>query len=396
MAGVAKNVIQPYDKVIKGLKVAKRSRLRVVSAPGLALDITPSGHKSWLYIYRPTGGTPQVCKIGEYPAISIAAAIAAAGELRKRVKKGEDPAGLKRQKRDGVTGNTLQDWFERWRADQERRGAKSIKDRAGLFTRNVLRHTDLPGLDIADITRRQVIDALDDIAEETTPIQSDRTQSVLSGIFNFALDKDRLTANPCVRIKPRADEEPRSRVLSDEEIRYVWAAEGQENVDRLALRLILLTGTRRSEAAEMMRGEVNLARCYWMLPKERVKNGVQHVLPLTETALCVVKAAMLGHNHASVFATAEGPLTGGRLTRIVAAMRGEADYTPHDLRRTVGSRLSQLKVPKETREAILNHVTDKNASMTSAVYDWHDDFDEKREALEKWQAELQRIIAASD
>ena len=77
--------------------------------------------------------------------------------------------------------------------------------------------------------------------------------------------------------------------------------------------------------------------------------------------------------------------------RAMARMRGEDPlkvklpaWVNHDIRRTVRSQLSRLKISEETREAVLAHVR----PGIKGVYDWHDYFDEKREVLELWADQI--------
>jgi hypothetical protein len=65
-----------------------------------------------------------------------------------------------------------------------------------------------------------------------------------------------------------------------------------------------------------------------------------------------------------------------------------APWVNHDIRRTVRSNLSRLRISEETREAVLAHARPGLA----AVYDHHDYLDEKREALELWAARLRSIV----
>jgi hypothetical protein len=65
-----------------------------------------------------------------------------------------------------------------------------------------------------------------------------------------------------------------------------------------------------------------------------------------------------------------------------------APWTNHDIRRSVRSQLSRLKVTEEAREAVLGHVR----PGIKRVYDLHDYLLEKREALEAWGARLRTIL----
>jgi integrase len=109
-------------------------------------------------------------------------------------------------------------------------------------------------------------------------------------------------------------------------------------------------------------------------------------------AAAIFREAVAQHSESRVFVGRSGPLYANTLTHTIGNIRGSANFTAHDIRRTVGSNMSRLRVPKEVRERVLNHVGGRNASMTSAVYDAHDYDDEKLEALTTWENELMRIV----
>ena len=63
-------------------------------------------------------------------------------------------------------------------------------------------------------------------------------------------------------------------------------------------------------------------------------------------------------------------------------------FTPHDLRRTGVTNLARLKIPKEWRERIVNHLPE----VLDAIYNLYEYDAEKEEAKKKWEAELKRIL----
>ena len=63
--------------------------------------------------------------------------------------------------------------------------------------------------------------------------------------------------------------------------------------------------------------------------------------------------------------------------------------TPHDLRRTLETRFAELRIPKEIRDRVLNHVS---SDVGDKHYNMHDYADEKRDALTRWSAALSAIL----
>ena len=181
----------------------------------------------------------------------------------------------------------------------------------------------------------------------------------------------------------------------------------------LALRLTLLTGCRPGEVAGIARTEVSDLRVAgeagWLLPAERSKNGKAHFVPLSDLARSAVMSAseLIADEDDDLFPSpieAGGPITGHALTvamrRLIDKIEGPALKTwkadppsPHDLRRTVATRLSQLGIPPEDVAAVLNHV---RSDVTGKHYDQYQRAVEKRRALDSWATQLEQIIGGSN
>ena len=109
-------------------------------------------------------------------------------------------------------------------------------------------------------------------------------------MFNWAVSRDLTQATPMVGIERPGEVVPRQRILSDTEIREVWAA--AEAIDEPYgpfIKMLLITGQRRSEVAGMRRSEIEDA--VWTVPAERMKSGRRHEVPLSDAALAIIEAA---------------------------------------------------------------------------------------------------------
>jgi integrase len=181
----------------------------------------------------------------------------------------------------------------------------------------------------------------------------------------------------------------------------------------LVYELLMLTGLRLNEVADANWSEIDAAGKLWIIPKERMKgkNGKAraHAVPLTEDMLAVLSKLPRFDRGDFLFSTTFGasPVWMSskvkarvdarmlRTLRALARRRGDdpakvtlAPWTNHDIRRSVRSQLSRLKVTEEAREAVLGHVR----PGIKRVYDLHDYLLEKREALEAWGARLRTIL----
>ena len=260
---------------------------------------------------------------------------------------------------------------------------------------------------VADIKRRHIVILLDKIAKRA-PIGQNRVHGALSRIFNFAAERGVIDDSPCTRIK-KLPEKGRDRVLTDDEIKLLWAALDLENkkIDiyrptKLALKLILLTGQRPAEVCGMQWSEID--KEIWIIPPERRKTADENRIPLLPMAKAVIEAARTfskGHQH--VFRSPykpEKPMTRHALTRavdrhwseILAEMETAEKFTPHDLRRTLRTKLAELKVDDIVAEKILGH----RLQGVLGIYNRYGYDDEKRQALAKWEGRLAEILGQTE
>jgi integrase len=167
-----------------------------------------------------------------------------------------------------------------------------------------------------------------------------------------------------------------------------------------AVRLLILTGQRRGEVIGAEAAELALgSKAMWTIPSDRTKNGLLQRVPLPLMASFEFRRA-LSEASSSRFAfpspdDADKHIRADAVTKAlkrVCKRIGLDGIAPHDLRRTVGTGLAMLRVPKEVRSLVINHTRERGASETTRVYDRHDYDDEKLEALVKWEAHLRKVL----
>lgn len=391
-----------------------RCEISDLRCAGLTLRITPAGVRSFSYRFRDSA-SGRVCRatIGVYPAVGLSAARAQADAMRRSVAAGENPAERKRLDRATAGSKSFGALAARYLAEHARR-----KKRSHLADDRNLRKHILPRWQsraYASIRRADVIELIEGLVAAGKPTLANRVHSLVSSIFTFALDADMVEFNPCARLRKRGVETVGRRVLGDAELRYFWDGIVELAAVRrtgLGLRLALLTGARVGEVAGLSRAElVNIedpVRAMWIIPGKRTKNGRDHAIPLVPLAHSTIldALAMIEPAESFVFPTRSlrrsGPMRGNSFTQAMAffAGRGTAAKdaaqswraeppTPHDLRRTVATRLAELRIPKEIRDRVLNHIP---SDIGSKHYNVHDYADEKRDALAVWSRALESIL----
>jgi len=213
-------------------------------------------------------------------------------------------------------------------------------------------------------------------------------------MLNFALDDELIEANPAARIDA-LEERRRQHALTDPEVVEVWNA-----VDGLApnicalFRLLILTGQRRGEVAGMRWAELDPDTGLWTVSERRMKAGLTHEVPLPPQALGIITALPRMAGSPFVFPGRFGAkpivnfdLSKARLDEILGPK--VRPWRIHDLRRTMRSGLSRLKIPYEVAERVVAHITGSKVSQTYNVWDYRA---EKAEALRAWAAHIERIL----
>jgi len=400
-------------------------RQEVLVGDGLYFIVQPSGVKSWALRYRrKSDGKAIKHTIGSYPAITLKAARSKANELRAEIERGADPHGDKivARRRATEVDESFESVARRFVAEHQFRKNRSWEWAARLlglvvdFDAKAEPKTCPPLLIVrdgskdqrgrrrvslvdrwgarrmADITRADVIAALDQISADT-PIMANRMLAVLGKLFKWADTKGIANTNPCANME-RAKEQSRDRTLDDKELRKVWnAAGGLGHPWTGIVRLLILTGQRRNEIADLLWSEIDLEENTLHLPAARTKNGRPHDVPLSRSALTVIAGLPRLVEADRAFTIRRKPITGfSRMKERLDAASGVTDWTLHDIRRTVASGLQRLGVRLEVTEAVLNHRGGSMAGIVS-VYQRHDYRDEKADALARW-ADYVDVVAS--
>jgi integrase len=354
------------------------------TTPGLALRVAPGGTKTW-YLFYKKGRTTRRVKLGTWPSTKLATAREAARAKRVDVDGGGDPAHERRQAREAFMVGDLCTLY----LNQHAKVHKSTwKDDHWRLERYVL--PAWKTRPVADIGRPDVHALIDKIAAAGKPIQANRTQALVSKIWSFAVDRGHVEHNPCYRMSKAAPERARETVLSDDDLRALWAAlDAQPGDASDALRLRLLTGQRGGEVHTMEWPELDLTEnaAVWSIPSEKAKNQRAHRVPLAELAAEVLRTrlAVRDKKEDRVF---PGLYHQREDLREMAKIHNGA-YRWHDLRRTVATRLAALGFAEETIGRVLNHA---KRGVTATIYNQYRYDAEKRAALEAWAALIQKAV----
>ena len=357
---------------------------------GFGVRVSAQGRKSWVLRYRANGRQRRLT-LGTFPSLGLAAARAAARRALGDVAHGTDPATAKQAEQRAGTFRELADLYLEKHAKKRKRSWRGDERILNVELLPVLGATRAK-----EVTRREIRELVEAIADRGAPIVANRTLALVRKVFNFGLDQEfeGLEGNPCVRITPPGVEQRRDRVLTPDEIKKVWEALDEQDVLIAAtFRLRLLTAQRGGEVLGMRGDEIDLSEGWWTIPAERSKNKLTHRVPLSQPVITIL-TGLPRTTSSWVF---PAPIAKNQPIRYTAkAMarlreRSGVDFVGHDLRRTAASLMASAGVNRIVIGKILNHAE----PGVTAVYDRHSYDAEKRAALDAWGSRVKHIVAGT-
>ena len=420
------------DNAIDALKPAAagtRDQYADVLIPGLAVRVTDKGKKTFILIARfPGSNNPTRRALGEYPVLSLKQARDTAREWLLLLKKGIDPREenervrvVNARKRQNTFLAVVEDYLKDIPTRQRNRHAEQD---AREIRRELLERKDKDGKivwcnawakkPVADVTDADIAELIGEIRDRPAPGMAYNIWGHIKAIFSWAMWPERrqgygLTSNPTQYLQPKHFKLAKTvstRVLSDDELRAYWAAAAAIPYPLGPFyRLLLLTGQRKAEVSDARWSEFNLTRKLWTVPPERFKSGQSHIVPLSDEVVILLKGLerfSVEDSGDYLFSTTKGrkPINGFSRAKstLDSDMLGELrrhdekstlpDWVFHDIRRTVRTRLSGLRINSEVAEMVIGH----GKTGLRRVYDQYEFEPEIREALQRWASAMTAII----
>jgi integrase len=400
--------------------------------PSFGLMVTRNGARSFVYQYRNVRHESRrktwAARLdGSNTGLTLDQARKEAKKLAGDVERGKDPVEEEReerrkteearQKAESAATTTLkaicEDYLTRecgMMRDADGKATfngklRSAEQRLKVFERLVYSEK-ISAQQIDEIGRLQISKLLDKIEDERGARMAHVTLAYLSKVFNWHASRSDTFRSPIVRgmgrVKPR--ERAGKRVLVDDEIRDVWAAldttRDMPGCFAGLVRCLLLTAVRRTEGAQMRWPEIE--GDMWTIPGSRMKGKLDHAVPLTPELTAIIgDTPKDAKGRPFVFSTTGGekPFSGyskakAVLDKEIAKLRKDDGRDPmpawklHDLRRTAKTLMARAGVRPDISERVLAHII----PGVEGVYDCYEYLDEKRDAVTKLGAMVERIV----
>jgi hypothetical protein len=381
----------------------KDGHLNDPKTPGLSIEVTTKGAKTWRYRRRVFGSVAMVkLTLGHYPLFSIADARVWADDLNVKIEGGIDPravyaAEVERSKFTvAFAHGRYMEAVREGRASsaKKRNRPRTVTDKLAIFRCDIA--PTLSETLVYDVTEEDLAKLVLTKGRRAR-VRANRLAAELKVFFGWAASlrgkEIGLTANPAVRLTDlKFPEAPRDRKLGLEEIKlYLRALVDEPLHYQRGMLLWLLTAARISEVIFGRTDEIYMG--VWTIPPGRAKNARVHRIELGPWGLSLVRSD-------SEWLFPSDRIDGPRApcgwydarNRVLSRMSNMAGreilrWTPHDLRRTARSNTKRLGTDFETAEAMLNH----QKKGLERIYDGYELEDEKRAWFLVWENEIIRL-----
>jgi integrase len=359
--------------------------------PGFGLRLRRAGSRAWVYQYW-LGDRSRRMTLGKWPKLSAKAARDLVDSLAAKVALGQDPA------EDKFEARARHESFGEIATLFLARQAKRLRPRSLV---EVERHINLyakplHNLTVAKLDRRAVSELLASIATANGAVTANRVRASISAMLNWAMKAGMAEANPAA-FTNKEPEGSRSRVLHTDELRQIWTTLPPGDYGTI-LKLLILTGQRRTEISDLRWSEINAKRGTITLPPERVKNGRQHIIAMSKPVRSLIAATLQQDGRDFLFGYGSTGFAGWskskeRLDAAINAKRKKPmePWTVHDLRRTAATMMAEIGIQPHIVEATLNHASGHKGGI-AGVYNHARYESEVRQALTHWGEHVLEIV----
>jgi integrase len=355
---------------------------------------------SWLYRYC-LGGKYGKVNLGHYPDLPLKAARGKRDELAGQVAEGKSPALEAKLARAGLALNpTVIEFGERYFTEQV---VPNWKD-----PRNIRRYLDNEIFPSFGEKTLKDVNALDVQALVYRKRDNGRIaaamqlRNVLKQMFDYALELQLVTLNPAAMVATRyiGKARKRSRVLTPNEIRLYIRTVYQSNMRRqfkLALHIILLTLSRKSELLLARWEHVNFEAGEWLIPEENAKTGKPHIVYLSTQVAEMFRELKALAGDSELVLPGRGsitrPFAANALNKALEGLTFDMDpLTIHDLRRTGATLLTERGFNRDVIEKALSH----EPVGIRAVYIVAEYAEQRKKMMQQWANYLDKLKAGAE
>lgn len=381
----------------------------VGGVPGLALQVSPSGSRSWIlratvaHIRRDIG-------LGPYPEVGLADAREKARVMRVAIRNGEDPLLERKKDRSAsLAAAAAAQSFEQCAKkyiDAQRAGWRNAKHAdQWSSTLEMYAYPYFGKVLISDVSMAHVLQVLEQRVEltrkgaktsgkfwEVKTETATRVRGRIESILDWAKGRGlRSGDNPAAwkgnldaqlakarRVK-KVEHHP--AVPIDEMPSFMPLLRTQGGKAAKALELLILCAARSGEVRNAIWTDFDLVNATWIVPAERMKGGREHRVPLCRQAIELLKSMPVFHEQPLVFpGTKGGPFSDMSISAVMKRLK--RPEVPHGFRSTFRDWVAErTHYPRDMAEMALAHTI---SSDVEAAYRRGDMLERRRQMMQEW------------
>jgi integrase len=362
---------------------------------GLALLVSPTGARSW--ILRATiAGKRRDMGLGGFPDVTLADARRRARDLREQIDIGIDPIGQRREARAALLaavrkamtfGQCVDAYLAahegEWRNPKHRQQWRNtLGDYAGPV---------IGDMDVALIETGHVVKVLEPIWTSKTETAS-RLRGRIETVLSWATTACYRTGENPARWKGHLENmlampTKIAKVEHHPALPYRELGAFMADLAQMpgegarALEFAILTAARSGEVRGATWAEIDMDLALWTIPGERMKANNEHAVPLSDTALDLLRNQSREADLVFPGARAGRPLSDMSLTAVLRRM-GRGDVTAHGFRSSFRDwAAEQTAYPSEVVEMALSHTI---TNRVEAAYRRGDLIEKRRRLMAEW------------
>lgn len=349
------------------------------------LWVSPNGAKVWRLAYR-LSGKPKTISIGPYPEVSLSAARAKRDEIKATLRDGGDPMAPRKKARKGLTLRQASEAY--WSGRKDLTAAYLLN-----ATHGIEQHL-LPVLgdrDIGSIGRDDLLTELRKMDEAGLYSYVRTVRMWVSQVFEWAIEHGDATINPAKLIRPE-------KAFGKKAVEHFAALDIREVPDLMrrlrfegdlqsviACRLMAYTGARTVELRKMQWSDIDEADALWLLPAEVMKNGKEHVIPLTTQALAILRE-MKSRSRGGPYVFPNDhrprePMSENAVLYLLHRIGYKGAMTGHGWRSIISTWANKQGFNRDAIERLLAHVS---GDRVRAAYNRWEYLPERRAILQAW------------
>ena len=384
---VGKAMARQVDKLTARKVDTVKAPGRHSDGGGLYLNVTESGAKSWLFMFKKAGRRREM-GLGSVRDVPLARARTLASEARQNLAGGRDPLAM-RAKPASMTFREAAAAL----VDSMSSSWRNAKHRAQWSMTLTVYCAPIAGMAAADVTTDDVLGVLKPLWL-TKPETASRLRGRIERTLDFAKARGMRSGENQARWRGHLDallpKRPKLTRGHHKAMAFVDVPEFMEKLRKrdgaapAALEFAILNAARSGEVLGATWNEMDLEARVWTIPAERMKAGRRHRVPLTDRGIEILRAMSQVRTSDFVFAgmKAGRPLSGMALEMVLRRMK--ADVTVHGFRSAFRDWAGESTAcPREIAEAALAHLV---GDEVERAYRRGDALEKRRSLMDAWEA----------